>query len=184
MALSAQFPPGFAADLPGCSGRGRRSLACPQRLTEQPPRTFSRLALVCTRVLAPVRLVGGTIGGSRVLGVCGAFRAGPGLLESEGLGFTCPCVSPTELGREFLAPCRRRGVFPSAPAWFQGGYCPRWRRFGLILTCPWEWRLPAGAVARRGWSWGCVPRISSSRSLGGFDSAVAERASSGRRPRV
>ena len=106
----------------------------------------------------------------------GLFGPNQACLESEGLEFDLPSyVADTSSGGSFGFRVRRRGVFPSAPAWFQGGYCPRWRRFGLNLTCPRERLLPAGVVARRGEFLGMLSRSSSSRSRGGFGSGRRRR---------
>lgn len=133
-AVVAQFPLGFLPrSLPGCSSRGRRSLACPQRLIEQPPRTFSRLALVwCTgfgRGWSSMRessssrsesggasSVGGTIGGSAsragcLLGFSGRIRRA---WSRRGWSLTCPVMSPTRARAGVLVSASVEGVFSPA----------------------------------------------------------------------
>ena len=105
----------------------------------------------------------------------GLFGPNQACLESEGLEFDLPSyVADTSSGGSFGFRVRRRGVFPSAPAWFQGGYCPRWRRFGLNLTCP-RVGVCRRVLSRAGTFLGMLSRSSSSRSRGGFGSGRRRR---------
>lgn len=116
----------------------------------------------------------------------GPFGPTQACSESKGLGFDLPgSVADTSSGGSVGLRVRRRGVFPSAPAWFQGGYFPRWRRFGLNLTCPRERRGAGGCCRGRCVFLGVCFR--GPRRLGpGVGSAPADAggASNGRRLRV